>query len=280
MIKNNEVLMLQFTIDDALCVRCGECAADCPAGIIAMNDIPEITNEPGCFQCLHCYAVCPTGALSILGNNAADEASRAEQLPGAEQVSNLIRWRRSIRRYKDENLSPELIDELLQTACHAPTGVNAREVLFTVVRDKAFMGKLSKEILGRLAAIAEAGKLPEGFLGQYLALVVEVWKTAGQDIILRGAPHLVLTSAPKNAPCPVQDTHIALATFELAAASHGIGTLWDGLFMMTLAVCPDLVEQLGIPSDHTIGYAMLFGKPAVEYHRVAKRGPAKVNFLG
>lgn len=272
--------MIQFKIDDTLCIRCGECATDCPAGIIAMNDTPEITNEQGCFKCLHCYAVCPTGALSILGNNPDSEVSLADQLPHAEKVSNLIRWRRSVRRYKDENLTPELIDELLQTACHAPTGVNACEVLFTVVRDKAFMEKLSKEILERLVAIEAAGKLPEGFLGQYLALVVEVWKTEGRDIILRGAPHLLLTSAPKTAPCPIQDTHIALATFELAAASHGVGTLWDGLFMMALAVCPDLVKQLGIPSDHSIGYAMLFGKPAVEYHRIAKRGPAKVNYLG
>lgn len=272
--------MLQFTIDDALCVRCGECAADCPAGIIVMNDTPEITDEQGCFKCLHCYAVCPTGALSILGNNPEGEVSLVGQLPSAEKVSNLIRWRRSVRRYKDENLAPELIDELLQTACHAPTGVNACEVLFTVVRDKAFMEQLSKATMEHLAAVAAAGELPEGFLGQYLALVVDVWKTEGRDIILRGAPHLLLTSAPKTAPCPVQDTHIALATFELVAASHGLGTLWDGLFMMALTVYPDLIEQLGIPSDHVIGYAMLFGKPAIEYHRVAKRGPAKVNYLG
>lgn len=272
--------MLQLTIDDARCVRCGECASECPAGIIAMNDIPEIIDEQRCFRCLHCYAVCPTGALSILGNDPDGDASLADQLPSAQSVSNLIRWRRSVRRYKDENLAPELIDELVQTACHAPTGVNARDVLFTVVRDKGFMEQLSREVMARLTAIEEAGKLPEGFLGQYLALVVEMWKAEGRDIILRGAPHLVLTSAPKTAPCPVQDTHIALATFELAAASHGIGTLWDGLFMMALAICPDLVERLGIPADHMIGYAMLFGKPAVEYHRVAKRGPAQVNYLG
>jgi nitroreductase len=110
--------------------------------------------------------------------------------------------------------------------------------------------------------------------------VVSSWKTQGRDVILRGAPHLLVTSAPKDAPCPVQDTHIALATFELLASSHGLGTLWDGLFMMALSVCPELVGRLGIPADHILGYAMLFGKPAVEYHRPARRGPAKVNMLG
>ncbi|WP_027190349.1 nitroreductase family protein [Fundidesulfovibrio putealis] len=274
--------MLQFHVDETLCVRCGECEADCPAGIIAMNDLPEIIDEERCYRCLHCYAVCPTGALSILGNDPAmaQAGPDAPELPSSAQMGNLIRWRRSVRRYQDENLPPELIDELLDTACHAPTGVNARDVLFTVVRNKEFMAFLSREIMARLSELEESGRLPGGLAGQYLAFVVSAWKTQGRDVILRGAPHLLVTSAPKSAPCPVQDTHIALVTFELLASSHGLGTLWDGLFMMALSVCPDLVERLGIPADHTLGYAMLFGKPAVEYHRPARRGPVRVNMLG
>lgn len=272
--------MLQFQVDETLCVQCGECAADCPAGIIAMNGLPEIIDEERCYRCLHCYAVCPTGALSILGNDPAQAGTAAPELPSAAQMGNLIRWRRSVRRYQDENLPPELIDELLDTACHAPTGVNAADVLFTVVRSKEFMASLSSDIMTRLSALEEAGKLPGGLAGQYLAFVVSAWRTQGHDVILRGAPHLLVTSAPKDAPCPVQDTHIALATFELLASSHGLGTLWDGLFMMALSVCPDLLERLGIPADHVLGYSMLFGKPAAQYHRPARRGPAKVNILG
>ncbi len=272
--------MLQFSIDESLCIRCGECAADCPAGIIALDDLPKITDEQRCYKCLHCYAVCPTGALSILGHNPQGGVSLAGQLPPAGQMANLIRWRRSVRRYKDENLSSALIEELLETASQAPTGVNARDVLFTVVTDKAYMAELSKDVLSSLTALAESGGLPDGLAGQYLGWIVNTWKTEGRDAILRGAPHLLVTSAPKDAPCPVQDTHIALATFELLAQSHGLGTLWDGLFMMALAVCPEIIQRLGIPADHTLGYAMLFGKPAVEYHRPASRGPANVHRLG
>ena len=91
---------------------------------------------------------------------------------------------------------------------------------------------------------------------------------------------MVLTSAPKDAPCPQEDTLIALATFELLASSYGIGTLWVGMFMHALSACPQLVERLRIPAGHMIGYAMLFGKPAAEFHRIAPRGPAKVNMIG
>ncbi|MFP5238420.1 MAG: nitroreductase family protein [Acidobacteriota bacterium] len=271
--------MLQFHVDGDLCIRCGECAADCPAGVIALDDLPAITNEEGCYRCLHCYMVCPTGAISILGCDPK-EADTARSLPGPEQMANLIRWRRSVRRYKDENLPPELIDNLLQTACHAPTGVNAQDVLFTVVRDKARMKELGKEIMACLDKLEKAGELPGGLAGEYLNFVVRAWRDMGLDVILRDAPHLLLTSAPKAAPCPVQDVHIALAQFELLASAHGLGTLWDGLFMMALSVCPHLVAHLGVPEDHMLGYAMLFGKPAVEYHRPARRGPARINYVG
>ena len=50
--------------------------------------------------------------------------------------------------------------------------------------------------------------------------------------------------------------------------------------MMALAVCPEILETLRIPDDHTLGYAMLFGRPAVHYQRPARRGPARVNMLG
>ncbi|WP_051434672.1 NAD(P)H-dependent oxidoreductase [Desulfonatronum lacustre] len=47
-----------------------------------------------------------------------------------------------------------------------------------------------------------------------------------------------------------------------------------------LAVCPEIRATLRIPDDHAIGYALLFGRPAVQYHRPVKRRPARVNMLG
>jgi len=271
--------MIDFHIDRDKCIQCGECAADCPAGIIVMNDLPEVTDEQRCYRCLHCYTVCPTGAVSILGHTP-DEGAETRNLPSPAQLTNLVKWRRSVRRYRDENIAPALIDELLDTTCHAPTGVNAQGVVFTVVRDKAFMDTLRHKTLDALGALADSGRLPEGLAGQYLGWAVEAWRATGKDAIFRGAPHMLLTSTPAGVACPVQDMHIALTTFELLASAHGLGTLWDGMFMMALAVCPQLRDTLNIPADHAIGYAMLFGRPAVQYHRPVKRGPAKVNMLG
>ncbi len=271
--------MVDFKIDEERCVQCGECVTDCPAGIISLDDYPTISDETACLKCLHCFTVCPTGAVSILGKDPDESIELEGNMPDPAQLETLIKGRRSVRRYKDEDVSPELIDELVEIACHAPTGVNAQGVLFTVVKERNVINGLRDEVMTELGKLKEEGKLPDDFVGQYLGFAVKAWNENGEDVIFRGAPHLLITSAPKNNPCPVQDTHIALTTFQLMAHAKGVGTVWDGLFMMALSVLPDLSRRLGIPNEHVIGYAMAFGIPEIEYHRTVQRGPAKVNVV-
>ena len=271
--------MIQFQVDEERCIQCGECAADCPAGVISLDDYPKITNENGCFRCQHCLAICPTGAVSILGRDPGASIPLEGNMPDPGRLETLIKGRRSVRRYSTRDLDPELIDKLLDIAWYSPTGVNAQGVLFTVVREGRVMNKLREEVMDQLAKLKDEGKLPSGFAGQYLGGAVKAWQEGGMDIIFRGAPHLLITSAPKDAPCPVQDAHIALTTFQLMAHAHGVGTVWDGMFMMALSVIPGLAARIGIPENHIVGYAMAFGEPAVEYHRTVQRGPAMVNIV-
>lgn len=271
--------MIQFRIDEESCIQCGECADDCPTGVISLDEYPQITDEDGCLQCQHCLAVCPTGAVSILGCEPDDSVVLEGNMPDPAKLETLIKGRRSVRRYSDKDIEPELIDALLDIAWHAPTGINAQSVLFTVVKERRVMENLRREVMEQLTQLKDAGKLPEGLAGQYLGGAVKAWQETGSDIIFRNAPHLLITSAPKDAPCPVQDTHIALTTFQLMAHARGVGTVWDGMVMMALAVLPGLSARLGIPENHTIGYAMVFGQPAVEYHRTVQRGAASVNVV-
>jgi ferredoxin len=66
--------MLDLRVDADKCIRCGECAADCPYLCIALDGgtgdgLPAAVpgREIQCIDCGHCLAVCPTGALSVMG---------------------------------------------------------------------------------------------------------------------------------------------------------------------------------------------------------------------
>ena len=45
------------------CVRCGTCAAECPAD--AIGDTPDAIDPDRCIKCMRCAAVCPTGARQL-----------------------------------------------------------------------------------------------------------------------------------------------------------------------------------------------------------------------
>jgi nitroreductase/NAD-dependent dihydropyrimidine dehydrogenase PreA subunit len=275
-----EQSLFNFRVDERLCIQCGECAADCPAGVIMMEELPVFNEEGGCYRCQHCLAICPTGAISILGKDPKASQLLDGTFPTPAQMAALIRGRRSVRRYRDEDVDSGLIDELLDIAGHAPTGVNSQSVLFTVIKKRSVMDVLRREVLEGLGGLKDSGKLPDdGLVGRYMGGVVKGWREEGRDIVFRGAPHLLITSAPKASPCPAQDTLIALTTFQMMAHAHGLGTVWDGIFMMALSLCPDLAGRLGIPAENLVGYAMVFGWPAMEYHRAVQRGPAQVNVV-
>lgn len=270
--------MLDFNVNDSLCTRCGECIDDCPARIISMQDgAPTIVpdKESACYRCQHCLAVCPTGALSILGIGPADCSPLIDAFPEPDRLEALIRGRRSVRRYKQENLEPELMQHLLDVAWQAPTGVNSRDVLFTVIDDRLKLVRLREVVMEGLGRLVREMRLPAEMA--FFTNFVRLWEEKKVDILFRDAPHLLIASAPRDAASPLPDCLIALSYFELYAQSQGVGTLWNGLAKWGLFdLLQDMRGLLNIPKEHVIGYAMTFGKPAVQYARTVQHGSANV----
>lgn len=270
--------MVQFSVNEQRCVRCGLCVQDCVMRVLHQEAgappwmPPE--KEANCIACQHCLAICPTGAVSIMGRNPdASLPIFPEALPRLEQMTRLVRSRRSIRQYRDESVDPALLRELLATLGNVPTGINRHELTFRVIDDKAVMQRLRQETLTALRAAAEAGQVPERFA--YLQNAVSAWFEDGADVIFRSAPHALIVSAPPDAPCPQEDVALTLAYFELLAQSAGLGTVWWGMLRLVTLVLPELKARLGIPADHHF-YGMLFGYPTVRYARTVQRDDAAV----
>jgi nitroreductase/ferredoxin len=264
---------LDFRLDERLCTGCGLCVSDCVAGILAADaeGRPRVLpgRADGCLDCQHCLAICPGGAIAIHGREPDASRPLAQAaLPGFGAMDLLVRGRRSVRQYRDENVDPALIDRLLASLDHAPTGVNCRRLTCTVIQDRAVLDRFRSRVMAALTEALAAGRLSAS--AGYLAERLKQWLDQGQDVVFRGAPHLLLVSAPPDTPCPQQDVTLALAYFELLAQSAGLGTLWLGYLRRIFEALPDLKRLLGLPGDH-VYYAMLFGYPAVRYARTVQR---------
>jgi nitroreductase/NAD-dependent dihydropyrimidine dehydrogenase PreA subunit len=267
-----EVGMLDLVIDGEKCTRCEQCVRDCPLAVLVMDQgVPYVgeDKEEKCIECQHCLAVCPTGALGIFGLKPEDSLPLAGYLPAPVEMETLIKGRRSIRRFQREPVDSATIEQLLKIATHAPTGVNARKVLFTVVEDQQTMEQVKHATMEGIRKAVQEESLPKG--KEFYGGILRAWDK-GADILFRKAPHLLIVSADGKAPTPMADGFIAMTTFEMMAATLGLGTLWDGLAKWAMVdLNTELRVQLGIPESHELVYVMLFGKPAVTYHRTVQR---------
>lgn len=271
--------MVRFTVDKDVCVSCGICTEDClPQAIQMAEGCPVMISEDRCMRCLHCLAVCPMGAISILGHSPAESVPLKGALPTPEQLAALMKGRRSVRHYKEENVDPVLLRRVLDVAGHAPTGSNSRKLWVTVLDDVASMNAFRIEVYQRLEEVVREKRMPENSRRQFFSSAPQLWREQGLDPIFRHAPHCILVSNAKDATCTEQDPLIYLSYFELMAQNSGLGTVWCGLLYWCLRlVLPELLPRLGIPETHKFSYAMLFGYPAVRYPRTAERGPAEVH---
>lgn len=263
---------LDFTVDETLCTSCGLCAKDCPIGLIQPDPI-RVEQPENCLRCQHCMAICPTGALSIEGRKPEGSLPLAKDgFPALEPMIRLVRGRRSIRQYLEKDVDPSVLQQLLEAAAHAPTAVNGQELTFTIVDRRSVMSRIREQVLSRLAECQEEGCIPAHMW--FLSSAPTAFFNQGTDLIFRGAPHLLLASAPVSAPAGATDIAIALATFELLATSAGLGTVWCGMLKMTLELAPELKPLLDLPTEGVHYYPLLFGYPAVQYARTVQRDRA------
>ena len=264
---------IMFEVDKEKCIHCGLCVKDCSAKALKFNDeqFPEI-DENKCFQCQHCLAVCPVGAISVCGKNPGDSDKIYFQNP--EMILNLIKSRRSYRHYKQENLAQAKMQKLKDMLRYVPTGCNFHKLHFAFIDDievmNEFRSYVNKKILNALTkktvkAIANKfSKYSKAFLN-------------GEDIIFRGAPHMVVVSTPVDAPCFNVDPMIALSYFELYAQSMNVGTCWCGLAEFCLLIMPELSDYLKIPKGYKASYVMLFGEPDIKFARTVQPEPFEID---
>lgn len=270
--------MIDFKIDKSKCIHCGLCSQECPVLIInPKSDFPEIKEgkEGQCIKCQHCLAVCPTGALSIWGKKPEDSLDVTSAIPKPEEMKRLIKTRRSIRRFKKEELTQETISTLLGTTAYAPTGHNKNQVLLSVTTTQTETDKVKALVYDAIKIAVENETLRPALA--MFANFQSMWENKGIDVLFRNAPHFIVAAAPKANSNGYTDCIISLSYFELMANSMGIATLWDGLVKMVFeAIAPELKTRLGIPEDHEIAYMMVFGKAGVKFKRAVQKDAVNV----
>lgn len=267
-----------FVVDTEKCLGCGTCVKVCPGGVLSLNQEkrPEIADFKefgwnGCWKCEHCLAVCPTGAVSIFGHKPESSLPVADHETAAPIMDSLIAGRRSCRRYKDKNVDTSVINDMLKRLAGAPNGGNKQQVEFTLIDDKEQTKQFRQLAYSRMEELAAQGIYPKGF-GKAAYENMKRWeKTVRPDMLLCGAPHILIPHAPLGHGEPIQDVVIAGTYFELLCASRGLGAIMLTFPLGALEQMQDIKAMLNIPDTHYIGMMIGFGYPEISYTRGVQR---------
>jgi len=271
--------MSLLTVDQEKCKRDGICAEVCPAGIIELKDkdaFPSLVvgGDEICIRCGHCVAVCPHGAMSHAIMKPEDcQSVNEEWLFGPKEVEHFLRYRRSIRNYKDKQIEREILTKLIDVAKFAPSGHNLQPVRWLVIHEKEEVQRLAAFVIDWMRyLIKEQSPLVAAL---HLDRVVSSWEQ-GKDPICRKAPHIIVAHAHKEDRTAPSACTIALTYLELAASSFDLGACWAGYFNAAATLWPPMQKELGLPEGNVSFGAMMVGYPKFKYQRLPLRNDAEI----
>lgn len=263
-------------VDQERCVKCGACSEVCPVMLLKMEEGGPVAVHNSCIRCGHCVAVCPNEALNHLLAPLSNQVPVTLSVPTPEAMEHYLRFRRSIRSYREQKVSHDLMSKLLNISRFAPTGGNSQGLSYLVVDDGEKLKKITESVINWMEEEIKRGTANDDFY----AGTVNIYRQTGYDIILRSAPNLVLALAARDNPFAYTSARYTLEYAEIYAPSLGLGTCWAGLLEASaLGGNESLLELLDLAPEQAIVGAMLVGYPKYTYKRLVDRDPLQLKWL-
>lgn len=284
-------------IDPVACLGCGACVGLCPSGVLALEGECATVREDGCIGCGHCAAVCPAGAVTL---GAVDDwaTSFATFAPTGDVVApgvfspavlvDLLRSRRSCRRYRAEAVPGPMLEDLIRAGVAAPSGTNSQAWTFTVLTSRAAVMTLGEAVadffrrLNKLAAnllvrkgYALLGRRElEGYYREHyrsVAAALTLWDRDRTDRLFHGATAAVVIGSRPGASCPAEDALLAAQNMLITAHAMGLGTCLIGYAVEAMRHDRRVAVAAGLPGEEAVHAVVALGWPDVAFLRQAGR---------
>lgn len=153
------------------------------------------------------------------------------------ETIKVLKERRSIRKYKDIQITEEELNTILDCGMYAPSGKNRQSGLIVVIQNKELISKIAKI---NASFVNKVGLNP-----------------------FYDAPTLIIVFADKNISTYIQDGSAIITNMLNAAYSIGVSSCWIHRAKETFETeeGKKLLQQWGIPSNYegigncVLGYA-------------------------
>ena len=174
--------------------------------------------------------------------NICQQYQTGEDIDTMNPVVEAILARRSVRKFTNQEIPKKILEVILKCGYYAPSGHNMQTWRFTAITNQDKIDKLKEMV----EITAKERKVH--FYG---------WENPKA---------LILVSNDKRNVDGCQDASCAAENMMLAAQSFGIGSVWLNPLMTLRDVSPvkEMLDDLGIPTGHTVWASVAMGYPVSE----------------
>ncbi len=290
-------------IDEMKCTGCGKCINICPKQVLYLEGKKaKIFEDNDCMLCSHCYAVCEFNAVAFnndLDNIKIKTFKYKEKILSSSDISpeniiNAFRSRRSIRKFKKEDIYDDIIRDLIEFAVTAPSGSNCQNWEFTVIngRQKVWefasrlrtffirINKLAANKFIRYTSILFMGKkLINYYRDHYNTVELAIKESeTGVDRLFHGASCVIIIHSPMDGSTPIEDAVYASYNISMLAQYMNLGSCLIGFAVEALNRSPDIKKELEINIKNRIHSVIALGKPGIKFSKHSLRKKYSIKF--
>ncbi|WP_047382561.1 nitroreductase family protein [Cetobacterium sp. ZWU0022] len=262
-----------FKVNTEKCIGCELCTKDCFVKDIEMVEGKAEIKNVRCFKCGHCIAVCPVAAISTdeYDMNDVVEYDKDSFTIDPDNLLNFIRFERTIRHFKNQDLENEKILKIIEAGRFTQTASNAQNVNYVVVKDSIQdVRRITLETLKAMGHyILENSTNP--LYKRYAAMWIKmhddfITNPDGEDNLFFKAPVLIMVTSEH-----ALNAGLASANMKLMIDALGLGTVFSGFLVRAAEENPAIKEFLGIEKSQNLVACMVVGYPNVKYRRTTPR---------
>ena len=183
------------------------------------------------------------------------------------ETTSVIKNRRSIRKFKSEQIGDKELEAIMEAAIYAPSGMNQQKWHFTVIQNREMLDKMAQTVREKLL------KSPVEFFRE---------RAKNPDFnVFYSAPTVVLITADEKAAFTELDCGMAAENIALAAESLGInscmiamsGTLFEG------NNSDDLKKELGVPEGYKFILTVALGYRDMDSPPAPPKNKENINYI-
>ena len=166
--------------------------------------------------------------------------------------SELLKKRRAVRDYEDKEMPLDILMQIINESCLAPSSSNRQPWHFIIITNKDVIKRLSDESKRNL--LQDLERNPASPSSNYEAVLRDKHFN-----VFYNAPCLVFIVGPKELLSIQVDCALAACYFMLSACSRGLGTCWIGLGRFIKD--RELLDLIGMPEGDQIVAPIVIGYP-------------------